>query len=951
MNRTFRKDADYWNTKLQAFLHDPPDKAIHIPGHERRSRQLLTAMGIDGTLDKDAYRSPDAIAAGMDRMQFPGFSKDDENSGAIDFTEKPILTHPTSEQSALEIDGHIPDIKTISTQIENIVREDISRISDRFAGRPDELAVARFHYVRHALRGQLVKQNAGGLGGLWAKIPADTRIPDHSIWQHCALVSALFSCAQLSKTRQASLMVFGLTPVQDFIGRARKLRDFWTGSLILSWLAFEGIRQVIYELGSDHVLYPSLIDQPMIEHFLGKECALDELGLFDAPDTGVASFPNKFVCLVPEGMEHELADSITKAIQNAWTDLGNRVLSLIEEKVGPDETVSNLFARQLGGYFDFHWAACPLLDQSGMATAQKLLNKNVWSQSSETLDASKKLQYAIREKSAFYGTTHALAQGFMAAGKSCKTDKRKIEEGIKCQLHGDLEILHLDHAVSGDKNPRPENDPFWSRFKEKWAMSMGADSDFKESERLSSLGMVKRLAGYAIRKDREHPLYPFFKDDNSFPATTEMALSDWFERLPSEVRKNLQKDLGANWKARIADQYHAQDEEESGRADDDPVLSDLRRKTPIIDADNYYAVLLMDGDKMGKLVNGETIAATWESVIHPDLAEKLRHWPEGNDGFRKFWDTYLTKKRMLSPAVHAAISEALGDFALHTVPSIVSKYRGKLIYAGGDDVCAVMPVSTVLQAAKDIATAYNYPFLILENDQPTPVTDIWKPGTGRLFHHLGAGEKISISAGILLTHHKRPLIGAVQRAHQLLEDAKNKKKGDRNSLVLELDKRSGGSRSWMASWNELPASELDLDRNGRGEGKEVLNKSTLVDIFVDIATQLARPDFKDMSSSFIYRLEMFRDGLLTLAKQKPEGIPQFLLSQMGRSASNRQTGDARDEGRTTLETLARKCAALVVRKPKKSENRELQIDTTALIIARFMSQRLVCSREDNHEKH
>jgi len=74
MNRIFRKDADYWNAKLQAFLHDPPDKAIHIPGHERRSRQLLNAMGIDGTLDKDAYSGLDVIAAGMDRMQFPGFS-------------------------------------------------------------------------------------------------------------------------------------------------------------------------------------------------------------------------------------------------------------------------------------------------------------------------------------------------------------------------------------------------------------------------------------------------------------------------------------------------------------------------------------------------------------------------------------------------------------------------------------------------------------------------------------------------------------------------------------------------------------------------------------------------------------------------------------------------------------------------------------------------------------
>jgi hypothetical protein len=29
----------------------------------------------------------------------------------------------------------------------------------------------------------------------------------------------------------------------------------------------------------------------------------------------------------------------------------------------------------------------------------------------------------------------------------------------------------------------------------------------------------------------------------------------------------------------------------------------------------------------------------------------------------------------------------------------------------------------------------------------------------------------------------------------------------------------------------------------------------------------------------------------------------------------------------------------------------MDVDTTALIIARFMSQRLVCTKEDNHEQH
>ncbi|TVR01580.1 MAG: type III-B CRISPR-associated protein Cas10/Cmr2 [Desulfovibrionales bacterium] len=946
MNRTFRKDADYWNGKLQAYLHDPPDKALHIPGHEARSRKLLDAMGIDGTLDKAAYSGLDAIAAGMDRMQFPGFSKDDESSGAIDFSTEPKLTHPTSREGELKILGQIPDIKAIGSQMAAMVGEDISLLANSFTGKPEEMAAARFHYVHHALRGQLIKKNLGGLGGLWAKMPADTRIPDHSVWQHCALVSALYSCSQLSKTRQASLMVFGLTPVQDFIVRARKLRDFWTGSLILSWLAFEGIRQVVYDLGSDHILYPSLIDQPMIENLLADECSLDKLGLFVAPETGVASFPNKFVCLVPAGEEEVMANSIESGIVDAWKDMGSKVLDLIEKHAGQDKMVRALFAKQLGGYFDFHWSSCPLIDETSIQTASELLPEQVWTQSLEIFNDSKGLPYPIRGKGAFYGTVHGLAQGFMAAGKTCKKEKRSPEEGIKCQLHGDLEILHLDHETTKDKNPRPENDPFWSTFKEKWAASMGGEADFKESERLSSVAMIKRLAGYAIHKDKKHPLYPFFKDDNSFPATTEMALSDWFTRLGADTRRGLERDLGSKWKMRIADQFHALDEDGDSQDQDTALLHAIKQKHPITEADKYYAVLLMDGDKMGRLVNGETIAANWSNVIHPRLVEKLRSWPKGRDGYRQFWDSYLDKKRMLSPAVHAAISEALGDFALHTVPHIVEMNRGRLIYAGGDDVCAVLPVSTVLQAARDIAIAYNYPFLCLENGRPAPVKDTWTPSNGRLFHHLGTGDDISISAGILLTHHKRPLIGALKRAHQLLDEAKEK--GGRDCLALELDKRSGGARSFMASWKDTPTKNLALDpKDSRDNGDALIMRRTLVELFMDIAVQLGRPEFKDMSSSFIYRLEMYRDGLLTLAEQKPDGMFKFLRNQLGRSTHNRMSGERGDNKNKELDDLAKKCAALVMRWTKDGK---VVIDTTALVIARFMGQRFAGLKEDTHEK-
>jgi CRISPR-associated protein Cmr2 len=401
----------------------------------------------------------------------------------------------------------------------------------------------------------LAKENVGGLGGVWYRIPADTRIPDHSIWQHCGLVSSLCSCFDLSKERRASLLVFSITPVQDFISRARKLRDFWISSLILSWLAFEGIREVIFRLGSDHVLYPSLVGQPLINWFLAKECGLKVLEIADANE--VASFPNKFVCLVPAGQEGEFAGDIKQTILDAWIQLGTKTLELVEKKIGrKDKYLSDQFKRQLKAYWNFHWSACPLLDETCKEPVSQLLHRDVWERVLQFMEASKTLPHETKREGIFYGVTHALAQSFLAAGKTHRTDQRHEEPGIKCNLHGDFEALRLDWMDGDDPNPRPAKDPFWATLKSAWEPR----SDFKPSERLSAISLVKRLA-YRVCKDwSEHPLSIYFEEGERFPSTTEMALADWLDRVEC---KGFHREAGDHWRKLFAQVIHDKEKEES----------------------------------------------------------------------------------------------------------------------------------------------------------------------------------------------------------------------------------------------------------------------------------------------------------------------------------------------------------------------------------------------------
>ena len=97
-------------------------------------------------------------------------------------------------------------------------------------------------------------------------LPADTRIPDHTIWNHMQIVSALAGCQHEdgSAVKPAFLKV-QIGPVQDFIAQARSTRDLWSGSYLLSWLMTAGLKALSGEIGPDAVVFPNLRGQPLFD--------------------------------------------------------------------------------------------------------------------------------------------------------------------------------------------------------------------------------------------------------------------------------------------------------------------------------------------------------------------------------------------------------------------------------------------------------------------------------------------------------------------------------------------------------------------------------------------------------------------------------------------------------------------------------------------------------------
>ncbi|NLT70152.1 MAG: type III-B CRISPR-associated protein Cas10/Cmr2, partial [Verrucomicrobiaceae bacterium] len=208
--------ARYWRAKLNALLHDTPDKATDIRSHEERAAQIKAIFQFD--LAEHFDKSSDWRASAADRLPFP----DPATSKLIQPLEEiPQFPHPLGGAA-------LPNVpfKTASEALE------VSQKSHPFLLNNED-ARAAFLCIWRFWRNW-----ACSVDPRFTRLPADTRIPDHTIWNHLNVTTA-FQGALPAKENQSDpahaprLLLFSIGPVQDFIAAARSTRDLWSGSYLL----------------------------------------------------------------------------------------------------------------------------------------------------------------------------------------------------------------------------------------------------------------------------------------------------------------------------------------------------------------------------------------------------------------------------------------------------------------------------------------------------------------------------------------------------------------------------------------------------------------------------------------------------------------------------------------------------------------------------------------------
>ncbi|SEH05255.1 type III-B CRISPR-associated protein Cas10/Cmr2 [Candidatus Venteria ishoeyi] len=135
---------------------------------------------------------------------------------------------------------------------------------------------------------------------------------------------------------------FTLGPVQDFVSQARRTRDFWAGSFLLSWLSAVAMQSVKNQCTTAELL-------PEADtHFL--DC-LQGRGTGKKPTQG--SVPNRFRAAVCGGFK---ADLVVKDVKRAWVHLADIIYAkdLVHFPHVTDKT-RDIWDRQVEHFWDISW--------------------------------------------------------------------------------------------------------------------------------------------------------------------------------------------------------------------------------------------------------------------------------------------------------------------------------------------------------------------------------------------------------------------------------------------------------------------------------------------------------------------------------------------------------------------------------------------------------------------
>jgi len=618
---------------------------------------------------------------------------------------------------------------------------------------------------------------------------------------------------------------FSLGPVQGFISQARRTRDLWSGSYILSYLSARAMKGIIGCRGK--IIVPKVWEDDGKRDLLLAWVMGERTG--ESPRIG--TIPNRFQAWAENPKEAAKAAEVQ--IREGWKGIESAVWEEYVSGVAANyQDTKDIWDRQVKDFWEIYWTVGNL----------------------ENIEARKNW----RTKPSWHSKLP------------------ELEIGDHCTVMGEWQELS-GFTRSKGRAERSKQDKFWERLRNTRGVGR---LDFGDDERLCSIAMIKRMfpkvakkaIGWNIEADRwPSTVYvsalPWLRDIEKRNIKLARSYADLVLKAtdPRAVRREgvweqvggpenpdlinfLELDGNFYFNSSVENQRHtplkdtpigwSSKEPENVRVIRKGLIDHLGRLNKEVGSkpSPFYGMLLMDGDSMGELI--------------------VNHGEE--------------------------VSIALAEFSSQ-VDSKVKEHGGVTVYAGGDDVLAMLPVTNAIACAVELSECFEDAFKkAFENIEPAD--------------HRPRG---TISSGIVMAHGRYPLRSVLQEAHRILDDVAKEENG-RESLAVGVMKGGGRYCLWAGTWPSLKRGEIT-----------VLDK---------LADALSGED-KHFSTSFFFRVR----EILTLLSPQPFWQPGCYI----RMTEEFQEDDILD---------------LLTAEYLKSKGGDVSVDVARLRVADLLSASYRCFR-------
>ena len=637
---------------------------------------------------------------------------------------------------------------------------------------------------------------------------------------------------------------FSLGPVQGFVAQARRTRDLWSGSFLLSYLSGCAISEVIDKGGK--ITIPDVKDDPLLAWIQGSRKG-------NAPIIG--SITNRFEAFV-EDDQKGVARSAAKVVQNRWMEIAEAVWNEFVADVAENGYgTKTIWDRQVENFWEISWVVAS--DISAMNS-----RKN-WRISGHL----------------------------------------ENEPGDHCTMMGDWQELS---GFIRSKKRKKQND-FWESLSSqtKNGKRKIGKLDIRDGERLCALALIKRLFPKVSKK-----AIGWEVGTENWPSTPYVAAVPWLKQVIDVAPKD------ANDFADLVLRYTAREAERGGISRQIGSFIDERESFLDLDGNFYFENALIDCKRTpldGTLESIDNCEEEPEEtkkrrkelkILLSGLADKAKSRPSS------FYAMLLmdgdNMGKLMGDHEEEPISQALSAFT-KDVRNIVKDHDGVTIYAGGDDVLAMLPMPHAINCASSLSQKY---------------VDCFKDIV----------PEATISAGLVFSHYHIPLSTVMRETHHILDDVA-KDQNDRGSIAVSVLKNSGKYCQWTVTWDRL------TDEKGR-------------DRIDDLVFKVQEGPQKQFSKSFFYGM---RDDLAVLSGDqilKPgsylkliEGLDPLPLLTAEYMKSRERTASREEVSREEAEERVRALLELSYKAHKTNGIDKTVLSPDATMLIKFLSQTADGGRE------